>query len=59
MRTIMAVPITPTPVLEGKEAADFIKTILKEQNIKVPLTPLPRIEEARKKIRENANARKE
>jgi len=54
----MAVPITPTPVLEGKEAADFIK-ILKEQNIKVPLTPLPRIEEARKKIRENANARQE
>ena len=55
----MAVPITPTPVLEGKEAADFIKTILKEQNIKVPLTPLPRIEEARKKIRENANTRQE
>ena len=27
----MAVPITPTPVLEGKEVADFIKTILKEQ----------------------------
>jgi len=55
----MAVPITPTPVLEGKEAADFIKTILKEQNFKVPLTPLPRIEEARKKIRENGNARQE
>ncbi len=55
----MAVPITPTPVLEGKEAADFIKTILQEQNIKVPLTPLPRIEEARKKIRENANTRQE
>ncbi len=55
----MAAPITPTPVLEGKEAEDFIKTIFKEQNIKVPLTPLPRIEEARKKTRENANARQE
>jgi len=55
----MAVPITPTPVLEGKDAADFIKTILKEQDIKVPLTPLPRIEQALKKIRKNADSAEE
>ena len=50
----MATPITPTPVLEGKEAADFLRMLLRDQDVKIPLKKLPRIEEARKQIRENA-----
>jgi hypothetical protein len=50
----MATPITPTPVLEGKEAADFLRRLLQDQAVKIPLKKSPKLEEARKRIREDA-----
>ncbi len=37
----MATPITPTPVLEGKEAADFLRMLLRDQDVKIPLKSYP------------------
>jgi hypothetical protein len=54
----VATRIAPTPVLEGKEAADFLKRIAREQEEKRPLTPTPRLEEAREKILADARSRK-
>jgi hypothetical protein len=51
---IMATPITPTPVLEGEEAANFLRMLLKDQDVKVPLKKLPKLEKVRKQIREDA-----
>ena len=50
----MATPITPTPVLEGQEAADFLRILLEEQDQKTPLKKLPNLDEVRKRIREAA-----
>jgi hypothetical protein len=35
----MALPITPTPILEGKEAVDFLYKI--EKGLENPLTYIP------------------
>ena len=35
----MALPITPTPILEGKKAADFLHKI--EKGLENPLTYIP------------------
>ena len=51
---IMATPITPTPVLKGKEAANFLRMLLKDQDVKVPLRKSPKLEKIRKQIREDA-----
>ncbi len=53
-KIIMATPITPTPVLKGKEAANFLRMLLKDQDVKVPLKELPKLEKVRKQIREDA-----
>ena len=50
----MATPITPTPVLKGKEAADFLRMLLRDQAVKIPLKELPKIENVRKRIRQDA-----
>jgi hypothetical protein len=55
---LMATPIAPTPVLEGKEAAEFLKRLAKEQDQKTPLTPTPRLKQARAKILADAQPRK-
>lgn len=55
----MATPITPTPVLEGKDAADFLRELLKDQVIKVPLKNLPKLEQTRKKIRDSGKDNQE
>lgn len=49
----MALPITPTPVLKGKEASDFLHKI--ENDLKKPSTYIPtpnlwRVKELVKKI---------
>jgi hypothetical protein len=54
----MATHIAPTPVLEGKEAADFLKKIAREQDEKAPLTPTPKLQEVREKILANARSGK-
>ena len=51
---IMSTPITPTPVLKGKEAANFLRMLLKDQDVKVPLRKSPKLEKIRKQIREDA-----
>ena len=53
-RAIMATPITPTPVLKGKEAANFLRMLLEDQVVKIPLKMARKLEMARKQIREDA-----
>ena len=50
----MATPITPTPVLKGKEAANFLRMLLEDQVVKIPLKKSPKLEKVRKQIREDA-----
>jgi hypothetical protein len=54
----MALPIAPTPVLRGKEAADFVRWIHANENKKVGLVPTPKLEQAIKLLRENASIKK-
>lgn len=54
----MAIRIAPTPVLEGKEAADFLKRLAKEQTEKKSLTPTPGLHVVRTKILANAKSGK-
>jgi hypothetical protein len=54
----MAIQIAPTPVLEGQEAADFLKKIAKEQNEKKSLTPTPDLQVVRDRILSNARSGK-
>jgi len=51
----MALPISPTPVLRGKDAREFEKKIC--EGLKRPsyLTATPKLDEARKLAREYAN----
>jgi hypothetical protein len=53
-RSIMATPITSTPVLKGKEAANFLRMLLEDQVVKIPLKKSPKLEKVRKQIREDA-----
>jgi hypothetical protein len=50
----MALPIAPTPTLKGKEAIDFMQRL--EEDLKRPayLTPTPKIENAKRLIKEYA-----
>jgi hypothetical protein len=54
----MALPIAPTPVLEGREAAEFLKRMTREENEKTSLSPTPNLEKAREKILANARSKK-
>ena len=46
----MSIPIGATPILTGKEAEDFLKTISEDLKHPVGLVPTPKLEEARKLI---------
>lgn len=49
----MAQPIGATPVLTGKEAAEFITKLHKDVKKPVGLIPTPKLKEARKLIDKN------
>jgi hypothetical protein len=44
----MAPPTTHTPVLKGQEAANFLRMLLEDQAVKIPLRKLPKLEKGRK-----------
>lgn len=50
----MAIPIAPTPVLSGKEAARFMSKIHKNSVKLVSLTPTPKLKKANKLIMNHA-----
>jgi hypothetical protein len=54
----MALPIAATPVLKGKAAADFLRTI--EDDLKTPakMIPTPKLGQARELIKKYAASRK-
>lgn len=54
----MALPIAPTPVLYGEDAAKFCKTVY--DDLKKPVGPVstPRLEQALKLIRQHAAEKK-
>lgn len=54
----MALPIAATPVLTGREAAEFIITIHKEAKRPARLTPTPKLDEACELIKKYAEYRK-
>lgn len=56
-RPDMAIPITPTPVLEGEEAEKFWDKVESEKNHKLELVPTPKLEELRQEILINAKRR--
>lgn len=53
----MAIPITPTPILEGEEAEKFWDKVESEKNRKLELVPTPKLEELRQEILSNAKRR--
>lgn len=53
----MAIPITPTPVLEGEEAEEFWNKVESEKDQKLDLVPTPKLEELRREILNNAKRR--
>jgi hypothetical protein len=54
---VMAIPIGATPVLTGKEAAEFIKMIHKDAQKPASLTPTPKLGKARELIKKHAEGR--
>ena len=48
----MALPIGVTPVLEGKEAMEFLERIERDLKTPVGLTPTPKLDEAIKLIQD-------
>jgi hypothetical protein len=54
----MAIPITPTPILEGKEASDFLTRLMTEENDKKSLVPTPKLKSVKEKILADAERRK-
>ena len=48
----MALPIAATPVLEGKDAKQFLDTIKNDLETPVALTATPKLEQARELIRD-------
>jgi glutamate formiminotransferase len=50
----MALPIQPTPILKGKIAKEFEKRIQHDLQIPAYLKPTPKIEEARKAVKQYA-----
>ncbi len=55
----MALPIAPTPVLKGKEAADFLAKVERDLKNPVGYVPTPRLAKAREIIKRNASKTKE
>lgn len=53
----MAMPITPTPVLEGEEAEKFWNKVESEKSQKLELVPTPKLEGLRREILANAKRR--
>lgn len=51
----MALPISPTPVLRGRDAKRFDEKIIVDLKTKMPLIATPKLEEARKLAIEYAN----
>ena len=49
-RSIMAAPITPTPVLKRKEAANFLRMLLEDQAVKIPLKSYPNLKRCENKF---------
>jgi hypothetical protein len=54
----MAMPIAPTPILEGREASDFLTRLMTEENDKKPMVPTPKLKEVKEKILADAERRK-
>jgi hypothetical protein len=54
---VMAIPITPTPVLEGDEAEEFWNKVESEKNQKLELVPTPKLDIVRREILINAKRR--
>ncbi|SDU38914.1 MULTISPECIES: hypothetical protein [Desulfobacula] len=50
----MAIPIAPTPVLKGKEAVEFQKRLDADLKRPVSLVDTPKLEKARKLIKQYA-----
>lgn len=55
----MALPIAPTPILEGKEASDFLKKLEEGRKNKKPLVSTPKLNQVREMILANAEREKE
>ena len=53
-RLIMAMPIAPTPVLQGKEAVEFQKRLDADLNRPARLKETPKLKEARNLIKQYA-----
>ena len=49
-RSIMAAPINLTPVLKGKEAANFLRMLLEDQAVKIPLKSYPNLKRCENKF---------
>jgi hypothetical protein len=57
-RCVMAIPIAPTPVLEGEEAIKFLEKLSREENETEPVwTPSKRLASISQKILERAKRR--
>ena len=54
----MAKPIAPTPVLTGKEAAQFLTMIHENSKKPANLTPTPKLEQAYDLVKKHGNRMK-
>lgn len=54
----MALPIAATPVLKGKDAADFLRTIANDLKSPAKMIPTPKLGHARELISKYAASRK-
>jgi len=50
----MASPVTPTPILKGKDAAKFVATLNKNSTRRVSLVPTPKLARLADIIKKNA-----
>ncbi len=48
----MALPIAPTPLLRGKDAERFVRTVARDLKHPASYVPTPKLEEARKLVRQ-------
>ncbi|AII58752.1 hypothetical protein X792_05140 [Dehalococcoides mccartyi CG1] len=54
----MALPISPTPVLRGKEAASFLTRMHENENKPVSIIPTPKLDQVAKLVKEYASSKK-
>ena len=54
----MAMPVTPTPMLKGREANKFFKVVCKGLENPASFTPTPNLDQARKIVKNDAAAGK-